>query len=343
MRHFLLLLLLSTPAHAEWTATRVETRADFTKPTHELTTEAIEKVALVRCSNGTFARRDHCPGYAGEPLGTAEELSVKERGADGLSDGWSVGWLGGAYDEASAKMGAWYARPTTRYPHGALGDTEEAGALRLRLPDGSTVETVLPETRVFEDRNPILTDLEGVGGTQVVTILADANEGAAAAVYDLKEGALELRARTPFIGTPNRWLNIAGLADFDGAGFAQIALVKTPHIGGILQFWRYDRGELKLIAEAPGFSNHAYRAREQRLSAVEDFDGDGVTDLALPSADRRSLKLVKLSAIRNPDVVVLADIPFPAPIDKAIGVTREGGVVLTVGLEDGSVWAVHEQ
>ena len=250
--------------------------------------------------------------------------------------------------------GAWYARPTTRHDHGALGDAIEAGALTLGLSDGTQVTATLPQSEVFEDRLPRLLDLEGFGATHVVTIASDVNEGASAAVFELVDGALALVGRTPFIGADG-WLNIAGIDDFDGAGFAQIALVEKPHGSGRLQFWRWsprqEGGPLRLVAQAPegmgGFSNHAFGSREQRLSAVEDFDDDGVLDLALPSSDRRTLRLVKLSAIRNPKVEEIATVPLPAPIDKAIGVTRRtldgrADVVLTVGLEDGTVWAVHQ-
>jgi len=234
-----------------------------------------------------------------------------------------------------------YAAETTRYPHGALGDRKEAGALGYKEGTGWNWSIfVLPDKNVFEDRTPRLTDLDGFGQTHIVTILTEATQGASVAVFGVDDGGeLTLLAQTPYIGTPNRWLNIAGIDDFDGSGLSSIALVETPHIGGTLQFWRWSQGELTKIAEAPGFSNHKFGSREQRLSAVEDFDNDGVSDIAVPSADRKSLRLVKAE---DGEVVDIATVPLPAPIDKAIGVTRQDDdVLLTVGLEDGSVWAVH--
>lgn len=250
-----------------------------------------------------------------------------------------------ASEEMSGKkVEALYSQPTDRYAHGALGKKLEGSALVVQSKDENDPTAhrdryKLPTDQVFEDRSPRLTDLDGFGQAHIVTILTEVTQGASVAVFGIDDNQLTLLAQTPYIGTPNRWLNIAGIDDFDGSGSVSIALVETPHIGGILQFWRWAQGELTKIAEAPGFSNHKFGAREQRLSAVEDFDNDGISDLAVPSADRKALRLVK---VMDGAVTDLATVPLPSPIDKAIGVTREGDdVVLTVGLEDGSVWAVH--
>ena len=237
-----------------------------------------------------------------------------------------------------------YGGETVRYPHGALGDSIEASQLIVSRTGTGQTRILLTENKVFEDTFPRLTDLDGFGKTHIVSILTEVTQGASVAVFGIEDDDLTLLAQTPYIGTPNRWLNIAGIADFDGSGSSSIALVETPHIGGTLQFWRWSidaegKPMLTPTAEAPGFSNHEFGSREQRLSAVEDFDNDGVSDIAVPSDDRKTLRLVKVA---DGTVVDIATIPLPAPIDKAIGVTRQDDdVVLTVGLEDGSVWAVH--
>ncbi len=253
-------------------------------------------------------------------------------------------WYGDSISQQKNFLG----KTTSRYPHGVFGEKKEPIAIVISSPTAPKAKfRFLPKNQVFEDRQPRLTDLDGFGKTHIVTILTEVTQGASVAVFGIENNELTLLAQTPYIGTPNRWLNIAGIADFDGSGSSSIALVETPHIGGTLQFWRWETGNdgkpaLRLTAEAPGFSNHEFGSREQRLSAVEDFDNDGVDDLAVPSFDRRSLKLVKLSGRKEPTVEIMAEVALPAAIDKAIGVSRQGDdVVLTVGLEDGSVWAVH--
>lgn len=239
---------------------------------------------------------------------------------------------------------AWYEMPTKRYGHGILGDAIEAGELVVELKDGTLVRHTLPDNQVFEDRTPRIIDLDGFGEPEVVTILSDIELGASVAVFHIKDGKLELAAQTPPIGRSNRWLNIAGIEDFDGDGSLQIAAVETPHIGGTLKFWswkpRNTKSKLVLSGKAHGFSNHFIGSREQRLSAVEDFNGDGVADLALPGNNRKSLHLLTVS---KGAVEVIASVSLPQQIDKAISTKFMGDAVLiTVGLSDGSVHAVHQ-
>ncbi len=234
---------------------------------------------------------------------------------------------------------AWYADPTTRYRHGILGDAIEAGALVVRTADGAMQILVLPETEVFEDRTPRLIDLDMDGNTEVEAIRASTSLGAAVAVYGLVDGALVERAVSAPIGRANRWLNIAGIEDFTGSGGRQIALVRTPHIGGTLIFLEYTGSALNPVADRYGFSNHQIGAFEMRLSAVADVNGDELPDLALPSANRARLLIMGFD---GGDLVQRAEIALPARIDKAIKVTGTGkDIRFTIGLDDGSVFEVR--
>ncbi|MEL6785139.1 MAG: VCBS repeat-containing protein, partial [Pseudomonadota bacterium] len=192
--------------------------------------------------------------------------------------------------------------------------------------------------QVFEDRTPRLVDLDGDGTTEIVTLLAQQGSGAAVAVYGERDGALILLSQTPFIGRANRWRNVAGIADFDGDGFLQIAEVVTPHIGGTLRFWTWKRGQLVPSGQAPGFSNHAIGSRLQGLSVVEDFDGDGVEDLAVPDARRTTVRIMGFTGKANGKKTLreIASIPLPSEISqnmRAVMVNGQPGVL--VGLRGG--------
>lgn len=240
----------------------------------------------------------------------------------------------------SSLRAAWYEAPTNRYAHAILGDGVEAGALVAQTAKGKTVRAVLPATQVFEDRTPRLVDLDGDGTTEVVTLLSQMGQGAAVAVYGERDGALVLLAQTPTVGRSNRWRNIAGIADFDGDGFLQIAEVVTPHIGGTLKFWTWKTGALVPSGEAKGFSNHAIGSRKQGLSVVEDFDGDGVEDLALPDARRSMVRIMGFSGKANGAKTLreIASIPLPGPVEHNMRTaTLDGRVGVLVGLA-GSQW-----
>lgn len=154
---------------------------------------------------------------------------------DGLPDGL----VAAADGDISA---AWYVGPTRRYAHGILGDAIEASALRVEIADGVQLTYDLPANMVFEDRTPRITDLDGDGRNEVITIRSSVNEGGGVAVYALQEGRLVEVAVNDFIGLRNRWLNIAAIADITGDGRKDIAYVRTPQLGGMLRLFRYDEG-----------------------------------------------------------------------------------------------------
>ena len=128
---------------------------------------------------------------------------------------------------------AWYTEPTTRYGHAVLGDGIEGGALKIRTNRGEVFTFRPPSTEVFEDIAPRLADLDLDGRTEVITILSSQFEGASVAIFHLNGNAFIKIAQTPFIGTSNRWLNIAEIDNFGGNRRPDIAIVVTPHLAGV--------------------------------------------------------------------------------------------------------------
>ncbi|MEM8878951.1 MAG: VCBS repeat-containing protein [Pseudomonadota bacterium] len=187
---------------------------------------------------------------------------------------------------------AWYVSPTTRYAHGVLGDAIEAGAIALKLENGRTVTLRLDNSLVFEDITPRITDLDGDGRNEVIAIIASKRRGAALAVIRMEGEQPVIGSQTRHIGRANRWLNPAGIADFDGDGTQEIALIRTPHIGGILFFYREEDGELRQLARFDGVSNHPINSRALDLSLVADIDQDGKPELIVP--DQRRINLIAL-------------------------------------------------
>lgn len=226
--------------------------------------------------------------------------------------------------------------PTEDYGHGILGDPIEAsGFCVVDLWTGEAATLSLKPGSVFEDLRVRLVDLTGDGRAEFVVVRSHLDRGAALAVYHLVEGRIEPLAETPAIGIANRWLNPAGAADFDGDGRVEIAYVETPHIGGTLKVWELADGALRREQAVAGFSNHAIGSRELDLSAVLDWNGDGVPDLALPDAARRSLRIVTFAGGRFAE---LAALPQYTEIKTAVHATDldgDGKPELLYGLEDG--------
>ncbi len=273
---------------------------------------------------------------------TQAELAIDRRqradDPDALPDGRIAPGLGN--DVAAA----WFVFPTGRYAHGVLGDRIEAGGLRVRAATGRTLTLTLPDAEVFEDITPRIVDLDRDGRDEIVALLASTRLGGSVAVFGLREGAIVKLAQTPFIGRSNRWLNIAALTDLTGDGRGDIAVVRTPHIGGQLQLYAFSGDGLTLVAAADGFSNHVIGARELALSAVGNLSGDGgpSRDLAVPSADRRALRIMRYA---DGGWIEMAAAAMPARVIGPIRNPASGSIPARfhVGLEDGSFAVVSAQ
>ncbi len=224
---------------------------------------------------------------------------------------------------------AWYSRPTRRYGHAVLGDDIEAGSLVAEDDQGRHYELLLDRSYVFEDITPRIFDLDRDGDNEIIAIRSSLNNGAAIAIYGLEGGALKLLAATPEIGRSHRWLNIAGIGDFPGAGVNAIAWVETPHIGGILLMGVFDGRDFEIFSNHyRGFSNHFIGSRELGLSAIGDFNDDGVPDLAIPSAGRDSMVIATrlgLTTIKLPGRVGHA---VAAIRDRIVTADTEGNLIV---------------
>lgn len=153
-----------------------------------------------------------------------------------------------------------YAEPTTRYAHGILGDAIEHGALVIRTASGRQIRITLPETRVFEDTEPRLFDVDGDGEREVIVVESDASLGARLSIYE-PEGLL---SSNEFIGLSNRWLAPAGAgaADLDGDGRVELVYVDRPHLAKTLRIYEFRPGELKLEASFEAVTNHRIGERD---------------------------------------------------------------------------------
>ena len=190
---------------------------------------------------------------------------------------------------------AWLADATGRYGHGVLGDAVEAGALRVRTAAGQTLRYVLADEYVFEDLEPRLADIDGDGTDEVLLVRSHETRGAAAVLLGIRGGKLVLVAESDEIGLANRWLNPVGIADFDGDGANEVAVVETPHIGGWLLLFEREGRTLREVARRPGYSTHVIGSTVLAMASIFDVDGDGVSDILLPRQDLRALEAVSFA------------------------------------------------
>lgn len=154
-------------------------------------------------------------------------------------------------------VSARYDGPTTRYPHGVLGDDIEYDTLVVRLSDGREISARWAQDIVFEDLAPRVVDVDGDGAPEVVVVESHETQGARLAIWGIRDGALAQIAATPHIGTRFRWLAPVAVADLDGDGRVELAYVDRPHLAKVLRVWRYGAdGALTQVASAEGLTNH---------------------------------------------------------------------------------------
>lgn len=201
--------------------------------------------------------------------------------------------------------------------------------------DGRLGTVALSASAVFEDLWPRIATLNGID--RIAVVKSYLKHGSVLAIIDAE--AMKIIAETPPIGHANAWLNPAGIADFDGDGTTDIAVVRQPHVVGVLELWSWQNEKLKKVAEVADVSNHIIGSKALGMSWTADFDADGHPDLAVPSLDRRSLRLIAFV----PNVRDIARVSLPARIVTNFGSLMENGRLgLVIGLEDGRLVVVHE-
>ena len=318
-------LLIALPAAAgEWMPTTLGT----VKGLRNLVLDPQSGAVLVETAKGYLRVVDGRLLPASPPKRPAPP--DRARPTDAIPHGRAVE---GARDIASA----WLSDPTRRYGHGVLGDQIEAGALSVRTASGTVARYVLDEDSVFEDLMPRLHDLDGDGRDEVIVVRSYLDAGAAVAVFGLDGDRVVRRAESPPIGQSHRWLCPIGMADFDGDGRIEIAVVETPHLGQTIVIYRQFGEKLVEVARRHGHSNHFIGSTTLDMSAVLDVDGDGIPDMVVPTGGRG--RLVALSFVGG-KFKEIARTPHGAEIVTAViaaDLDGNGTADLVYGRRDGRV------
>lgn len=228
---------------------------------------------------------------------------------------------------------AWLIAPVTRYGHFVLGSNYEPGGVRVKMADGRVLTLMLDAAHVFEDRQPRLADLDGDGQDEIILVLTALDQGASLAAYSVADGVITLKAKTPFIGRAFRWLNPAGIADFDGDGQRDVALVAMPHLVKRLEVWTLGPNGFAQTGALEDISNHRNGSRFTGMAAIADFNDDGIADLAIPDGSRTAIRVLSFASQSFEEV---ARFPLPSAADGTFALRAAGqGHILSVPMANG--------
>lgn len=185
--------------------------------------------------------------------------------------------------------------PTEQYPHGVLGDQLEAAAMTLvdprqTPPDVQVIEIASGD--VIEGLAPIWADLDRDGQREIIVTQSNASTGARLVAYR-EDGSL-LAAGDP-IGAGFRWRHQLVVGQFIPGGALEIAAVRTPHLGGVVEIYGLDGKRLEVLAELEGYSSHQIGSRNLDGALAADLNGDGQLEIILADQAQTTLAGLQFS------------------------------------------------
>ena len=225
-----------------------------------------------------------------------------------------------------------------RYGHGILGDQVEAATLLvLELRQGQIrilTRIDLPGEDVYEGIAPFWADVDGDGVEDLVTTVSNGSLGARLRAYLWDGVALRQEVDGPALGRGKRWRHQLTAGPFGPSGEIEVVDVKTPHIGDVMEFFRFSGDSLQLVAALPGVTTHAIDSRNLDQTAGGDFNGDGQPEVLALDEARRAVVAVQRDNDGAAQVWRLdaaADVVSNfAPVELL-----DGGLAMAVGTADG--------
>ncbi len=226
-----------------------------------------------------------------------------------------------------------YNGATDRYDHGVLGDGIEASQITridfLPYPEiGLVIQ--LEDPNVFEGIFPIWTDLDGDGQPELIATISDHNQGARLIIYNA-QGAII--ASSSSIGQGYRWRHAIAAAPFGPNGEIEVVDVLTPHLNGVVEFFRLNGQTLELVAQISGYTSHILGRRNLDMTAAADFDGDGQVEVLVPNRQLTGLAGIRHAAA-GAEVAWQLDLQGQLNSNLALVALADKGMALGVGLTD---------
>ena len=127
-------------------------------------------------------------------------------------------------------------------------------------------------------------------------------------------------------------------------GELELAVVRTPHIGGTVEFYRLEGSSLRIAAQHRKITSHVIGSRNLDMAAAGDFDGDGRVGLLVSD-----LPLTSLVGVRRTDDGAEAAWTVPVGGRMSTNLTAvaldDGQMAVGVGRQDGvlRVWLPPKQ
>ena len=233
--------------------------------------------------------------------------------------------------------------PTYNYAHAVLGDAIEAASITLIDPKNSTfqIRKIIPETGdVIEGISPIWVDMDLDGTREIIVTQSNHVDGARILVY--REDGSILTESAP-IGKGFRWMHQIAAAQFVDGGPLELAILRTPHIGGEIEIMGLVQDRLEVQASLSGYSTHKLGSRNLDAALVADFNGDGIIEIIVPGQEQSTLTGIQYTAgVLIPVWTQLLDAQLSTNLTGVA--VKYQHMLLGAGTEDNSLklWIAHQ-
>jgi hypothetical protein len=179
--------------------------------------------------------------------------------------------------------------PSEGYPHGVLGDSIEGSTITLIDTNSNPIDIhkiLIDEGDVIEGIAPIWVDLDGDGEREIIITQSNVETGSRIVVYR-EDGSLFASGEP--IGQGFRWRHQLAVGQIIPGGSQEIAVIRTPHIGGILEIYALVGDQIEIKAVLEGYSSHQIGSRNLDSALIADINGDGQIEVVTPDQSQTTL------------------------------------------------------
>jgi hypothetical protein len=126
------------------------------------------------------------------------------------------------------------------------------------------------------------------------------------------------------------------VAPFGPDGEIELAVMLTPYIGGVVEFYRMREGRLDVVARLSGPTSHVNGSSKLDMALASDLDGDGRTELLVLSRGLTTLIGVHRTE-SGAEEAWSVEIGGRVSTNIAAVETASGGIAIGVGHSNGAL------